>query len=439
MNKLKISALILFYHSIFFSSCSFLIKQSSQQPPQHYKTSSNSNKTVCLDNRSQDSYFTAHASLHNEYAKFIKDPNVLKNKLDFIEKTILWSLLQLYVGPHTVSPSSRLQFFLWYNNQNYYFDFFTQQEKKDQHSWPFLDALYFLQQKFQTKRNLQQLASILDENFHYKVKIGPTFHRFLKENKSQLKQHSYLQQVFFKGDEILQINETMPRVSYKLLIKKYLKNRSTKASKKYVGNFSNLFQYHIKSQKDLQVHCNVDLKLYEHSIYLINKHLTPGHIFGHYHSAQNGLLAVSSQNLPSIQNIPGTFFLQGLSHEMSSTLCSIKNNHFLINLISSYERDSGQHLYHLIRNNLHNIQSLNEIDAHLKKARYLFLANPLRLIFESSQGNKKQLEELFQLGIPIYHATKLGHIQTYAHFHKNDEFGFILDPRRKSYLYCSAK
>jgi hypothetical protein len=103
-------------------------------------------------------------------------------------------------------------------------------------------------------------------------------------------------------------------------------------------------------------------------------------------------------------------------------------------MVSSYDRDPGQHLYHLLKYIKYRKMNISELDRLIKYPRHLFLTSPIRLLLESTRSSEKQLEDLLKLNIPIYHAPELGKI--WIHLNSSKSFGFILDERRKDHISC---
>lgn len=346
----------------------------------------------------------------------------------FIEKAVLWSLIQMMVRPDKASPTAKLQYLIFFNGKSQYLEF---EGPKDQPvSYPYLYALENMLKAYPSHLKLEQLANILDQYFSKKLLVEDDLQNFLTQYSRFLKNDKYLAQSFFREDEVLKKDENLPFLSYTKIVQAY-KNQSIPNSYQ-----ENRTLYSLK-EGPWQLHCNFDITLYKNLIFLIAPQIVETHEFGLHDNQGNSFIASSTQivQIPtkSLFNSP---LIKGDSHLLGAAQCIATTENdplYFLFLTSTKERDPGQHIYHLIRGIPH-LSSINELDQNFHKARYLFLKSPLRVILESRRTSDNQLKELLKLNLPIYHSSSLGRF--WGFFHKNNQFGFVTDDRYPAKVSC---
>lgn len=346
-----------------------------------------------------------------------------KQDLSFVETAVLWSLLQINLRPDLSSPTAKLQIMLFHKGKEFYFNTYA----KEDNYYPYFKALDSLLKKFRSQKSLLTLARYLDQEFHYPLLVSKEFELFLSSNRNFIAKHEQLKKAFIRGDETLQTGESLPRINFQNLIRKYKKKRD---SQKYL---SSNFLFKKETLNQHKSACNFDLELYSESIFLINKDITKANTFG-YKKGKSVFLATSSQKINFKSPKGLQFTMNGNSNTRAPAMCSFTKDKGRTWLVSSQSRDPGQHIYHILEYNLPKDNDLGELDKLLKFSRHLFLKSPVRLVIESRRSSNQQLTELLKLNIPIYNAKKLGKIWGYHSDPKSSTF--IVDNRRVGSLTC---
>jgi hypothetical protein len=358
-------------------------------------------------------------NLQTAYAPLLK-----REGLDFLDHFALWSLIQFQVRPDQSSPTSRFQVLFHNGGQSSYFDFFSE-GSVDQ--YPYLYGIEWVLRKFGKKTSLESYAQILDASSVPNLKIAKDLANFLAKNKEAIKTNPELAPYYYRGTEILKEEETTPKLNYARVISLYRK--SQKAQKIIVNTSLTKFTTDGGSSGS----CNYDFKLYDNSIFLIDKIIPIANLFG-LSAHKSAFMASSSQKLDGMVSLHGLPIFKGESKIRSSAVCVLETEKKKIWTFSNQSRDPGQHLFHLIRYGLPRSQSIYEVDKLIRHSRHLFLSDPVRLIIESNRSRSSQIESLLKLNIPIYNAEKLGNIWAYTHIREQDRF--IIDDRNPGAFKC---
>lgn len=352
---------------------------------------------------------------------FLKEIDELK--LDFIEKTVLWSLLQINIRPDLASPTARFQFLLRHKEQSLYRDF-TLSEKG---GYPFFTGLNELLKNHPKKRGLAWYAKLLDDRFKSDIVAGKTLELKLREMKTVLGPEPILRRHFFRGDELIRESERLSKVNFQKLVKGTLQtNVSTPMNE-------TLFSYRRTPQLD--VRCNYDFTLYDNSIFLIDKDENSSHLYG-LTQGKDAFLAVVAQKITTPKALFDEPVIEGEAKVRSSAFCLIKSQSEEIWVTSNQSRDPGQHVYHLFRYGLTKAHTAEDIQRLLRHSRHMFLSDPLRLVIESSRSRDNQIQELLKLNVPIYHAETMGNIWAWSDLgHEGGRF--YIDDRNPGALFCA--
>ncbi len=413
--------------STILGGCSFFINKidSTVLDQERVKIERPYAPTYCYNERPGLQLVGTNNDAQTQFQKFIRDKN-----FDFVDKAVLWSLIQFQIRPDLSSPSARLQYVIRHNKEIFYFDFFSEDLNNQ---FPYLSGLEYLLQIFKRPHNLSWYAKELDAaDFNFKA--GKSLAQFLEENKELIKKEQTLVKAFYRGTEVLKENERLPSLRFGPLIQKYqqeLKNQKT------VSNAS-LFDF-LKT-KNVHTICNYDFTLYENSIFLIDKKQNPSNIFG-ISESDSSFMASSGQKLTQIRSLLGEPVFEGGSKIRSSAVCIVEKrtqkgqDH--IWLFSNASRDPGQHLYHLFRYGITQVNSTQEVDKLLRHSRHLFLSDPVRLVIESDRSQDAQIENLLKLNIPIYNSEKLGNIWAYTLFEREGAH-FVIDDRNFGAYSCHS-
>ena len=349
--------------------------------------------------------------------------------ISFIDRLVLWSFAQINLRPDLNSPHAKLQILLNFNGKETYYNSFSQ-NKEDYSYFHLLESLL---KKYKSRHTLKELASFFDQYNKLEFKVTSSFEAFLNENKLEISKSRDLRKFYIRGDETLKENEGITRVGIVNLVNQY--NKSKHRSKENIQNF--LFNF--TDLKKVEPFCNFDMNLYKDSIFLINEKKVQSHTFG-MHFQGNTFMAVSSQNIESIESYKSTPVFKGQSNVRAASLCSFRDKtqkDKRLWLVSANSRHPGQHLYHLVEYGIEDTLKLQSLDNMLRFSRHLFLKNPVRLIIESRRSNKGQIKELLKLDIPIYNSKKLG--QIWGFYQGPKEHSFLLDARRQGSIDCNSK
>ena len=346
-----------------------------------------------------------------------------KYNLNFIEKVVLWTLVQFNIRPDNAGPHAKLQYLIQYNGKE---DYINTNSKSDGAST--LIALNHLLTKHKSKYSLDILAGIIDENYMYSFFASKTFENFLKKNKLALVKQPLLKRIYLRGDETLREGERVPKLSFSSIIK------SSKKDKNSLIN-SELFKYDKSSH--LETNCNFEFSIYENSWFFIAPQKKDSHIFG-IQEGSNKFMAMSTLSLPKIETYKNSHLFKGSSNINGGAICSFKHKRWSKNslwLFSTNSRDPAQHLYHLFEYGLEEVSNVESLSSMLSFSRHLFLKNPMRLIIESRKSQEDQIQELLKLKIPLYNAKNLGKVWGMIDIDKNPKF--VLDPRREGFISCN--
>lgn len=379
---------------------------------------------ITCEQRPRFSLISEDNLIQKDFSHFIQHTS---KKLQFVDMVVLWSLIQMNMRPDQSSPSAKLQILIKTSDKEKYFNSYSQ----DKNAMPYLNLLNQILKEYRSKYSLLQLARLLDQDYQGKFLVSKDFEHFLTQNKINILQSKLLKKYFARGDETLKNHERIPKVSFRSLVKKYLKSR------KLVSYDLKrlLFSYPLSKQEAIK--CNFDMGLYKNSLFLINKAQIKSNIFG-MKSASNSFMAVSSQEITSFTQFGKTLFFQGKSHVRSASVCSYNStaqeSFKDLWLISSGSRDPGQHLYHLLQYGITQVKDDRELSSMLSFSRHQFLKDPVRLIIESRRSNEKQINELLRLNIPIYNAKSIGRV--WGKFNHSKNSSFFLDERRQGHLLC---
>ena len=412
-------------------------------------------KTYCIIPKKKSLNFLSGSNQNSKsFHQLLKKIKKQRIKLSFIEKSALWLLYQMNVSPDVCSPSSRLQLIVSHKGSKpLYWDFhhpFTKNKKEISYYYPYLDGVEYLLKHFKSKKSLIQLSSLLDRHLPKKFKVTKSLEKTINMKKANLYKSKPFKNVFFKEAEPLKQNESYPKLQFKSLVKKYKKLRKSSKRRKAYGKQKlkkasisrHLFPFKTKSDfSSPPIKCNIDLSLYQHSIFLINSEEVSSNIFG-LEEDDSYFIAASSQLLSGpISPLFGTFLIKGKKPQKTPTICLIKNQNKKSNitLISYKGRDPGQHVYNLIQQGVHQSNSLMDLDIFLKGPRKIFLVNPLRVLIEPLDKNEKNLLRFRKKNIPLYPVRNLGHIMAYGQFNIKQQNGFILDKRSLEKLSCLEK
>lgn len=412
-----------------FTSCQFFLSSIEEDDKILLKSPSEKvvKKTYCK-NQKKSHRFTLISNQKSSQLSFIK---FLKkhSKLNLYESMAAYTLLQMNLRPDLSAPTARVQFITMNAGKEKFYDIYS----KDQDALPLFNGIEKLLEIGKSKLTIRKLINLLRNSpFLNNLEVDAEFSRFLNENKKNIMKNQDFSKLYIRGDESLKTNEKIPIANSGNIYTKYLRS---KKNTNYLLN-TKLFKY--SKSKKLETKCNYDMGLYDLSVFLIHENFINSNIFGISDRKGNSIMAHTSQDISTIEPLEDTMFFKGSSNARTPAFCTFQNKltKNILWLTSSKSRDPGQHLYHLLEYGLVDTNNIERLDSMLKFSRHLFLTNPLRLLFESDRGTKKQLEELLKLNFPIYNARSLGKIWGQFYSNKFSQQEFIIDDRSIGSISC---
>ena len=173
--------------------------------------SSKKKQTYCQDKKKEHTIVGIDRYSIDDFNNFLKH-NEIKNKLAFIDKVVLWALLQMNLRPDISTPSARLQAWVLYQKKEKYWDFYVK-PKKEKKGYPYLYGLEKLLSFYKSKHTLKGLALILERHYKYPFYVGHELAQTLIEKKKELVKNKYLKKAFFKADWLLQEGESLKKTA----------------------------------------------------------------------------------------------------------------------------------------------------------------------------------------------------------------------------------
>jgi hypothetical protein len=347
-----------------------------------------------------------------------------KNKYQFIDKAVMWSLFQVNIRPDATSVHSGLQLIYKVNGKEFFWNF------KDKNNNPststYIYALKEILKKHQSRYSLYELAKVLDQYLPSMIPIGPSLSNFLSENTSEIKKYKNFTDIYFKAYQVLNPRESIP----KLIFRKLVSSHPTKSED---DNYLKV-DYMFKSKDDPSLECSFDINAYKHSIFIVSREsIGRYNNFGLSEDSQNTFLAVTHYK-PKLKPYRSSYLFEGRPVSHHSALCHYKSNEKEIHLLSSYGRDPGQFIYQFFENGQESMQSVQDIDRISRKARVLKLYSPERYLVESHRAPETLLKDLHLLDHPVYHASTLGELTFWVKT-RNDQ-SFVTDSRSSTIPLC---
>lgn len=353
--------------------------------------------------------------------------NQQKYQFKYIDKVILWSLIQMNIRPDQSSSSAKLQVLLRINGET---KFYNSYSKSKGH--PYLVLLKKLAKDYKAQYTLKEYARILDTKYRYPIYVNKNLEEFLMSQKNNILKDATLKSLYLRGDEVLKKGEKISRLNYSKLVRKFARTQNKNAKISTQLNDFNFSDIH-------QTSCNFSMEMYNESQYIISDEEVKSHTFGIKENT-NIFMASSSQKFSDkFERSLNPVLFAGSSNYRGESICLLKNkfkkNDFLW-VFSSDSRDPGQHIHHLIEYGLTPTNDSSFTKQVLQFARHEFFRNPSRFIIESKRSSQDQLQKLLSLDIPLYNAKKLGRVWMYKN---NQNFkSFYIDNRKPGHLSCKS-
>ncbi|MCY4524536.1 MAG: hypothetical protein OXB84_07350 [Halobacteriovoraceae bacterium] len=386
-------------------------------------------KNYCEDKKDENIVVGSDRYAVDNFKAFLKSVGK-KKKISFIDKVVLWGLLQMNYRPDITSPSARFQAWILHKNKSKYWDFYMKSQK-ERDVFSYFYGLEQLLSFYKSKYNLSGLAMILQKHYNYPFYVNQNLAQTLIEKQKDFTKNKHLKSAYYKADWPLQVGESLKKIPYLKLIKLYRK----KKNRNYKTN-NYLFPYHSLSKVEgLQISCNKDLNLYKHFAYLADNKNYPANTFALEDGKGNMFLGYVSQGRDGHQNFADTFLLKGNPTLRPAVFCRVAVDEKELFLMSTEGRDPGQYLFQLIEKKIYKSNNFQEVDEMLRSARRFYLLNPLRVLYESEKGGEEELDKILASSVPVYHGKNLGNVWVYGKLPNNTR-GFILEARSKWELSC---
>ena len=361
---------------------------------------------------------------NTSFTKFIQKLESKNVQLSFVDKAILFALIQSNYRPDLSSPTSKLLIGMEYNKKFHYIEVSS---AKDQ-TYPYLKSLELILQEFQSKLTFKQLVELFDKEFITPVKVSLALNKSFNNLKPIILNNKILTEHYSRAGESLQSGEIIAKNTLSKLV---VLNGKSKHDDFKIN--TQLFNHQHPSKTNIL--CNFDMSFYDESHYLISEQVIQSNMFA-LKEGENIFVASSSQLISDSSVIEGMSFFKGKSDSRSAAFCQtkIKDSTSQYWFLATNSRDPGQHIYHLLEHPLKDVTTLNELDGILSYPRHMFLGTPVRLIYEAERGGDEHLTNLLKINIPIYYADRLGEILSV--FQKKERSHLIFDERSDANLIC---
>lgn len=423
---------LIFFITFLCSSCSFFSQKIDDlaQKNQALLAGPQERKINYCEDKTRLQFFAEDESTLKFYRSL---DSLFVRKIPFIQKSIMYALLEMNRRPDLISPSSRLQVYLKLDGTNYYFDFYPKNLNSKN---SYINGLKVLSEKFNKSSTLANIAGEMDNLIPQQLPVSQELENFLRSFRSELQNNETTTSRFFKGDETITRFETFHRMGFKNIVNNFSVNKFSAID--FDTEKNKLVPYGHPNAK-LNVNCNVDLnQLNNQTDEVLSTIKNRVHSMGLIEE-DNVFLAVSSSILQQPLVFEKKFiFLQMTPSPFPAPICEFKNRDINISLISSKGRSPVQHLNHLITYNVGQVQNPAELNELLKFSRHLFLNDPDRILYESKRGRKAQLDFFLAMNFPIYHAESLGEVFGSIAYTKDGQKkqSLIIDDRNTSRLSC---
>jgi len=149
--------------------------------------------------------------------KFYKNLDPLfERKIPFVQKAIMYALLEMNRRPDLISPSSRLQIYLKLDGKIHYLDFYPEEDVNGKNSY--MRGLKTLSEEFLKGSSLLTIADQMDSFVPQQLPVTQELEDFLRLFRGELQQSETMTSRFFKGDETITRYETFHRMSFKNIV-----------------------------------------------------------------------------------------------------------------------------------------------------------------------------------------------------------------------------
>ncbi len=389
--------------SLLFSGCSLFVQLDSPNAKVTQKNKTSLEHQCFTQNKIQ--VISEHSDVNKTFKRYLES----YPKHSFAQKVFHFLSIFSDARPDLNSPASNLTVLIKQGAEfNSYSSYSHQTEL------PYQSLQKSLIKSLNSKLKINHLLSSHKSIFSKPIKVEKTLHLFLNANRKEIVKDQTLSKLYMRGSEVLNIGEFLPKTDSTSLIKK--------------APFVELENLKLTAYNN-DIKCNINMSKYQSSAFDSTKVIAQSSVFG-FIIGDSSILAVSS-GVPTIKSLGRTHFFQSTpSPQFLTPFCQMDPSTWTI---SSFGRDPGQHLYHLAQYGFSNAPFIKKVQIH-DFSRYLFLNNPLRLLFEVDRSSKKQVENVLATGVPIYYEEKLGNIISLSKSSKG--LTFIPDNRSKHFIEC---
>lgn len=412
------------------TSCSFLDRFMNERPDGQTKISSAFETKTCLV--AEQAIIGQSNELANDFQKFLKILTERKIRTSFVDRAVMWSLLQGMAHPQLASYSARLSFMMQEpSTPPYYLDIITPDDNAQ--TFPVLHGLTLLLREKNSKHNLASLAQLIDLYFPRQVIVEKSLQQFVEQNKKSLRNDSQLRPFYFRGKQVLKKDET---VGLKSLLPFIKKNQSLVQKSENYSKDQTLHLFHAK-RMDATILCNYDLNLYHHGVYLNTPSIVDALPMA-YQERDKVFLASFSQDTSSFTSLGQGHQIRGISKKgLRPAFCTLEKNGFKMLILSNKDRDPAQFIFNLIEKQ-HMSFNPTDISLALSQGRSLMLLNPLRTILESDIMPEYEIDDLNKNKMALYHASALGDI-TLSYTDQQQNLSLFADGRNNNTIKCALK
>ncbi|MBT3981861.1 MAG: hypothetical protein HOE90_10935 [Bacteriovoracaceae bacterium] len=376
-------------------------------------------------------FYSSSEKVNRLFSDFLENNKNLN--LYFSEKMVLWGLIQVNAQPFLSSPASRLQAIVYYGGKFKFWDF----KKPEKSSYSYIKALDDILHDYPSKRSLKSLAGLLDKKFQSTITVSKELAVLLSKKRNLLLKNPILKKTYFRDNELLRVNEPLFKVSFSQLIAKYQKKSTPWIKKNHTHQV--LFPIELENIDDNfdLAECNFDPGLYKNKVFILDKEQIFVTSFGMVDHKQNSFLAISGQNLASVEEIDNFKMIRGRWPKRLGSWCILQNQKPKLSVVltSFNSRDSGQ----LLMGPLEKIERLkldqSKISTLIEAGREIFFLSPPRIYIESRILKNQHIEKNLKSQLPVYHADKIGNIHSLLRS-EDKKMSLIIDSRFNGNLLC---
>lgn len=155
------------------------------------------------------------------------------------------------------------------------------------------------------------------------------------------------------------------------------------------------------------------------------------------HSAVIGIVFPDRRIIITSSFIPTDDVFKPKPGHMNLSLCHFKNQYF-DNILVAHGIDNHQSIIkNLIKLNLENIQTIEDLKYYIDYPRFVFNQSPRSITIESLRADKTLENYLNGLKLPIFHQDHIGKILTIYSMQLKDRSGMIVDSRPPAIIKCN--